>query len=104
VVVETDDVKALLDGPAEFGAVNNFEIISGSAHTRQRFLGVGRRIPALLLQRRGGLGERREHHGTLMEVAGDDVVASVVLLSLVECVERFPFVVRRVVVHGAVLL
>jgi hypothetical protein len=34
VVVETDDVKAPLDGPAEFGAVNNFEIISGSAHTR----------------------------------------------------------------------
>jgi hypothetical protein len=33
VVVETDDVKALLDPPS-FGAVNNFEIISGSAHTR----------------------------------------------------------------------
>jgi hypothetical protein len=27
VVVETDDAKALLDGPAEFGAVNNFEMI-----------------------------------------------------------------------------
>jgi Domain of unknown function (DUF3303) len=27
VVVETDDVKALLDGPAKFGAVNDFEIV-----------------------------------------------------------------------------
>ena len=33
VVVETDDVKALFDPPS-FGAINNFEIISGSAHTR----------------------------------------------------------------------
>jgi hypothetical protein len=104
VVVETDDVQALPNGPGEFGAINNFEIIPGSAHTRRPFLGVGRRIPALLLQRCGGLGERREHDGTLMEVTGDDVVASVLLLSLVECVERFPFVVRRVVVHGTVLL
>lgn len=27
VVVETDDVKTLLDGPAKFGAVNEFEIV-----------------------------------------------------------------------------
>jgi hypothetical protein len=27
VVVETDDVKALLDGPAKFGAINEFEIV-----------------------------------------------------------------------------
>ena len=27
VVVETDDVKVLLDGPAKFGAVNDFEIV-----------------------------------------------------------------------------
>jgi hypothetical protein len=27
VVVETDDVKVLLDGPAKFGTVNDFEIV-----------------------------------------------------------------------------
>ncbi|MDQ6855007.1 MAG: DUF3303 domain-containing protein [Actinomycetota bacterium] len=27
VVVETDDVKTLLDGPAKFGTVNDFEIV-----------------------------------------------------------------------------
>ena len=34
VVVETDDLKKGLLDPPSFGAVNNFEIISGSAHTR----------------------------------------------------------------------
>jgi hypothetical protein len=27
VMVETDDVKALVDGPAKFGAINDFEIV-----------------------------------------------------------------------------
>ena len=27
VVVETDDVKVLLDGPAKFGTLNDFEIV-----------------------------------------------------------------------------
>ncbi len=27
VILETDDVKALLDGPAKFGAVNEFEVV-----------------------------------------------------------------------------
>ena len=27
VMVETDDVKTLLDGPAKFGAINEFEIV-----------------------------------------------------------------------------
>jgi hypothetical protein len=27
LIVETDDVKALLDGPSKFGAINEFEIV-----------------------------------------------------------------------------
>jgi hypothetical protein len=27
VILEADDVKALLDGPAKFGAVNDFEVV-----------------------------------------------------------------------------
>ena len=74
VVVETDDVKGA-SRPAEFRRGQQLRDHLRLGAYAQRFLGVGRRIPALLLQRRGGLGERREHHGTLMEVAGDDVVA-----------------------------
>lgn len=39
VLVETDDVKALLDGPSKFGAVNEFEIVPG--------IDIGEGVPIL---------------------------------------------------------